>query len=222
MSAMNVQLVDDNPLFLEALQNTLESSGIAVSAIALNAQQAIAQASLRQPDVILMDIEMPGESGIQATQAIKRLFPAIKIVMMTHSEQEGHLFDAIAAGASGYLLKSMARKEIVARLHGIQAGAMPFSPGIGEKILAEFARLARIRNPEEQTLEQPASALSERQLQILHLTAQGLTYEQIAVRIGLSKATISYHMGEIVNRLHMENRSQAIAYAHRLVQMDTE
>jgi two-component system NarL family response regulator len=219
---MNIQLVDDNPLFLEALQNILESSGIDVAATARNARQAIAQASLRQPDVTLMDIEMPGESGIEATRTIKRLFPAIKIVMMTHSEQEAHLYDAIAAGASGYLLKSMSREEILARLHGIQAGEMPFSAGIGEKILAEFARLARVRNTEESSLKEPVSALSERQLQILHLTAQGLTYEQIAVRLGLSKATISYHMGEIVNRLHMENRSQAIAYAHRLVQVDTE
>ena len=102
---MRVLLVDDNPLFLEGLRNMLEASEIAVVGTAGNAQEAIAQATHLRPEIVLMDVQMPGGSGIEATRALKSRFPQMKIVMLTVSESEEHLFDAIAAGASGYLVK---------------------------------------------------------------------------------------------------------------------
>jgi two-component system NarL family response regulator len=212
---MKVLLADDNALFLEGLQNLLEDNGIVVLGTADNAQE---EAIYLAPDVVLMDIQMPGKSGIAATRAIRSRLPAMKIVMMTVSQNETHLFEAIAAGASGYLLKSMPQKNFVEALTGIARGESPFSPGLAAKILAEFAHREQQRKAPQSRVAPQVSALSERQMQILHMVAQGRPYKEIALNLGLAEATIKYHMGEIADLLHLENRAQAIAYASKLPQ----
>jgi DNA-binding NarL/FixJ family response regulator len=215
---MKVLLADDNALFLEGLQNLLEDNGIVVLGTADNAQEAVAQAILLAPDVVLMDIQMPGKSGIEATRAIKSRLPAMKIVMMTVSQEEAHLFEAIAAGASGYLLKSMPQRDFVEALASMARGESPFSPGLAAKILAEFARREQQRKSRPRKIVPQVPPLSERQMQILHLVSQGRPYKEIALDLGLAEATIKYHMGEIADLLHLENRAQAIVYASKLPQ----
>lgn len=215
---MKVLLADDNALFLEGLENLLEDNGIVVLGTANNAQVAVAQAIFLMPDVVLMDIEMPGKSGIEATRAIKSRLPAMKIVMMTVSQDETHLFEAIAAGASGYLLKSMPQKDFVEALAGMVRGESPFSPGLAGKILAEFARREEQRNARQRKAATQVPPLSERQMQILHMVAKGRPYREIALHLGLAEATIKYHMSEIADLLHLENRAQAIVYASKLPQ----
>jgi two-component system NarL family response regulator len=214
---MKVLLVDDNALFLEGLKNMLEASGVEVLGMALNAREAVELTGRLAPEVVLMDIQMPGDSGIAATGAIKALYPNVKIVMMTVAKNDTCLFDAIAAGACGYLLKNMPEDAFLQALKGMARGESPLSPGLAAKVLAEFSRRAQSAQPPKRLAEPiAASVLSERQQEVLRQVAAGRSYKEIAAELGLSEATIKYHMGEITARLHLENRAQVIACATRL------
>jgi two-component system NarL family response regulator len=205
-------LVDDNALFLEGFRNLLEASGITVAGTASNARQALELARQLQPDVVLMDIQMPGESGIQATRAIKFEYPDMKIVMVTLSETDAHLFDAISAGACGYLLKGSSEEGLVAALAGLARGESPLSRTLAARMLEEFARRAHLAQTKES-----AGNLSQRQMEVLLLVADGISYKEAAHRLGISEATVKYHMGEIATRLHLQNRAQVIAYGGSLL-----
>jgi two-component system NarL family response regulator len=160
---------------------------------------------------------------VAATRLIKAELPEIKIVMLTMSEDERDLFEAVKSGASGYLLKRLDAAEFFSYLAELQAGHPPFSPGLAEKILKEFSsQTLRPEIPPDSAQSDGAqekggqvSELSSRQLQILTLVAQGQTYRQVAETIGLAERTVKYHMAEILERLHLQNRAQVIAYAAR-------
>jgi two-component system NarL family response regulator len=219
--------VDDHRLFLEGLRNLLTSEGIEVVGLAHDGLEALAAARHLRPDVILMDIQMPRCDGVAATRLIKAEMPACKIVMLTMSENEQDLFEAVKSGASGYLLKRLDADEFFAYLTELQAGHPPFSPGLAEKILKEFAHQS-VRSetqsiptsvPQEdgsQAEDEREGPLSPRQAQILTLVAQGQTYRQVADTLGIAERTVKYHMAEILDRLHLANRAQVIAYAARM------
>jgi two-component system NarL family response regulator len=224
--SLRVLLVDDHSLFLEGLRNLLLSEGIQVVGLARDGLEALAQARRLRPNVILMDIHMPRCDGVGATRLIKAELPECKIVMLTISEDEQDLFEAVKSGASGYLLKRVDASDFFIYLNELQAGHPPFSPGLAEKILKEFSHQAA--KPEAQTTQSNPTAaqadqaranepqgmpLSPRQLQILTLVAQGQTYGQVAVTIGIAERTVKYHMAEILDRLHLQNRAQVIAFA---------
>jgi two-component system NarL family response regulator len=228
--SLRVLLVDDHALFLEGLRNLLISEGIEVAGLAHDGLEALAQARRLHPDVILMDIQMPHCDGVAATRLIKAEMPECKIVMLTMSEDEQDLFEAVKSGASGYLLKRLDAADFFAYLAELQAGHPPFSPGLAERILQEFAgQSALAASPGPPTEGSPASdprlsaspslpvPLSPRQTQILTLVADGQTYRQVAATIGIAERTVKYHMAEILDRLHLENRAQMIAYAARVL-----
>jgi len=221
-----VLLVDDHPLFIEGLRNLLVSEGIQVVGSAKNGFEALAQARRLHPEVILMDIQMPICDGVNATRLIKAELPECKVIMLTISEDEQDLFEAVKSGASGYLLKRLDAADFFTYLAELHDGHPPFSPGLAEKILKEFSRQAI--QPEAQTAQSDRIAaqadqaranesqgipLSPRQLQILTLVAQGQTYSQVAETIGIAERTVKYHMAEILDRLHLQNRAQVIAFA---------
>lgn len=212
---MRVLLVDDHALFIDGLKNFLTTNNIEVAGIAMNSREALRKAEELMPEVILMDVQMPDGDGIEATQLIKAKFPEITIVMLTVSQDDNHLFQAIKAGASGYLLKGMPKKQFLQLLDGLKNGQSPLSPGLAAKVLAEFARLQRERETANRIADK-TSLLSSRQIEILKLVAQGLTYREIGEKMYLSEAAIKYHMGEITNRLHLENRSQVLAFASEI------
>lgn len=221
---MRVLLVDDHSLFLEGLRNLLQSEGIEVVGSAEDGFNALAQARRLRPDVILMDIQMPRCDGVMATRLIKSEMPEIKIVMLTMSDDEQDLFDAVRSGASGYLLKRLDADHFFHYLAELHAGHAPFSPGLADKILREFA--LQSKRPEVSTPQRDAEAareddheadqLTARQVQILALVAEGHTYRQVADTIGISERTVKYHMSEILARLHLVNRAQVIAYATQI------
>lgn len=211
---MRVLLVDDHALFLEGLKNLLIANDIEVIGTAENIRDALRKATELQPEVILMDVQMPGGDGIKATRLIKDNFPKIKIVMLTVSQDDSHLFEAIKAGASGYLLKGLPKERFLELLRGMGKGESPLSPGLAAKVMAEFARLQRER--ENKDVTDKTSLISTRQIEILRFVTQGLTYKEIGGKMNLSEVTIKYHMGEITHRLHLENRSQVIALASEL------
>jgi len=220
---LRVLLVDDHALFLEGLRNLLISENIQVVGLAHDGFEALEQARRLHPDVILMDIQMPRCDGVAATRLIHAELPDCKIVILTMSEDEQNLFEAIKSGASGYLLKRLDAHQFFTYLAELQAGHPPFSPGLAEKILKEFAQQSA-RSGSQSLPSEPAApqesntqktVLSSRQIQILTLVAQGQTYRQVAETLGLAERTVKYHMAEILDCLHLQNRAQVIAYAVR-------
>ena len=219
---MKILLVDDNRLMLEGIQNLLAAHQIDVVGTAVDGAASVDLAKRLKPDVILMDIRMPGCDGLAATRLIKKQMPDAKIIMLTTSIEDKDLFEAIKSGACGYLLKSMDSDQLVKALEQTRQGVPPFSPGLAEKLLQEFSRLS---NPEgggcsENRLEtgtkKPQEVLTPRQIQVLQLLADGLSYKEIGARLFLSPRTIKYHMTEIMDRLHLENRAQVLAFAGQM------
>ncbi len=210
---MRILLVDDHTLFLESLQALLTTQGFEIAATASDGFEALEQARRLKPDLILMDIEMPRCDGLAATRLIKAELPEIMIVMLTIAGDDEHLFDAVKSGASGYLLKGLKADKFIELLRQIEQGAAPFSPGLASKVLAEFARLAHGAETAHPPQSGAPAGLSPRQQEILTLVAQGATYQQVADRLFLSERTVRYHMSEILERLHLDNRAQVIRYA---------
>jgi two-component system NarL family response regulator len=219
---MRVLLVDDNRLMLEGLQNLLEAHDIEVAGMVSDGRQSIDLARKLKPDVILMDIRMPGCDGLAATRAIKAEMADVRIIILTTSNEDDDLFEAIKSGACGYLLKSMDTDGLIEALEQVQQGTPPFSPGLAAKILNEFARIGHPKEPVSsqtatETVE-PASGgmLNSRQIEVLKMVADGLSYKEVGARLHLSPRTIKYHMAEIMNRLHLENRALVLAYAGQM------
>ncbi len=216
-----VLLVDDHPLFLEGMANLLAGRGLTVIGTASDGWEALAKARSLCPAVILMDIEMPRCDGLEATRLIKAERPEVKIVMLTVSGEERHLFEALQSGASGYLLKSLEAAELTSLLEELLRGEVSLSPGLANKMLEAFTRhkspLAQAPGvhprPEEKATQTPAHVeLTERQMEVLRLVAQGLMYKEVAAQLGLAEVTVKYHMGEILARLHLNNRREAVRY----------
>lgn len=234
---MRILLADDNRLLVEGLTNLLSAHGLEVVGVAADGHEALARARVHRPDVVLMDVRMPRCDGIAATRLIKAEMPDVRIVMLTTSTDDEDLFEGIRSGACGYLLKSVTGDELVEALAGLEEGVPPLSRGLAAKLLQEFARRSALPDAAADSgrsqgardgkshagHEQPVAdqvgrkphqaALTERQADVLRLVAAGHTYKEVAARLGLSERTIRYHMAEIMDRLHLEHRSEVLAYA---------
>ncbi len=233
-TTMRVLLVDDHPLFLQGMQNLLGGRGINVIGTASDGITALAQARSLRPDLILMDVEMPNCNGLEATRLIKAELPEIQIVMLTMSEDDTHLFEALKGGASGYLLKGLDSDQFFVLLTRVIEGEMVISPGLAARVLADFAHHdgQNVSPPATAPLSHPSSLpddqspppaypvpqidLTERQIEVLSLVAQGYTYQEIGDTLHLSKHTVRYHMREIISQLHFKNRAEIIAFAQRM------
>ena len=170
-----------------------------------------------------MDIRMPRCGGLAATRLIKAELPDVKIVMLTMSADDQDLFESLKSGASGYLLKTQDTASLFQLLLGLAQGQVPLSPGLASRLLVEFSRQSDESESRQAPPElKPVERLSPRQWQVLSLVAQGLTYKEVGAKLGLSEATIKYHMGEIVQQLHLENRAQVLEYARRMRLSSTE
>lgn len=215
---MKLMLVDDHSLFLEGLQYILETYGICVLGLAKNGREALLEARVLKPDIILMDIRMPECDGLDALKLIKAEMPNISIVMLTTSEEDEDLFDAVKYGASGYLLKNMDAKDLIDMLHDLEDGEVPFSPGLAAKLLREFKRNGTYKNKSSQLISENTKKenLTDRQLEILEMVARGITYKEAGEILGLTERTVKYHMRRILELLHLENRAQVIAYAAKM------
>jgi two-component system NarL family response regulator len=213
---MKIMLADDHSLFLEGLQYLLETYGIEVAGVAKNGREALEKARILKPDVVLMDIKMPECSGMDALKLIKAEMPEIKIVMLTSSEEEDDLFYAIKYGASGYLLKNTNAKELVDMLSDIEKGEASLSQGLAARLLKEFRYNSTDKLMQHMSGDSKYEDLTKRQLEVLEMVAKGTTYKEVGESLGLSERTVKYHMGRILELLHMENRAQVIAYASRI------
>ena len=216
---MRILLVDDHALFVEGLKGLLQANDFEVIGTASDCTEALEQVRSLHPDVILMDINMPRGSGIEGTRLIKAEFPQVKVVMLTMSADDNDLFGAIKNGASGYIVKDIKPKQFLELLSGVTRGEAAITREMASRIIGEFVRSdpkgAESPNAHGEGNGQPPAELSPRQTEIITYVAEGYTYKEIAAKLAISERTVNYHMAEILNKLHLQNRAQVIAHATR-------
>ncbi|HEX7543441.1 MAG TPA: response regulator transcription factor [Candidatus Limnocylindrales bacterium] len=206
---MRTVLVDDHALFRDGVASLLLAWGHEVVGQAADGNQAIEMVDETSPDVVLMDVRMPNVSGIEATAEIKARHPEVAIVMLTVSEEEADLFRAIKAGAQGYLLKNLEAPQLRSMLEGVARGEPAISPGTAARIIDEFLRTR------DGTAPAPTQRLTDREVQVLELVTEGQRNREIAVELGISENTVKFHLKNIVEKLHAQNRAELAARAVR-------
>jgi DNA-binding NarL/FixJ family response regulator len=212
--AIRVLVVDDHALFRRGLEMVLaQESDIEVVGEAGDAVAAVERAAALLPDVVLLDVRMPKGSGIEACVEIKEVAPSARIIMLTISDEEGDLYEAIKAGATGYLLKEISIDEVASAVRAVYDGQSLISPAMASKLLTEFALMAKRSN--ERTEQVPTPRLTERELEVLKLVARGLNNRDIARELFISENTVKNHIRNILEKLQLHSRMEAVVYAVR-------
>src|SRR5436309_7834597 len=205
MPPLRLLLVDDHALFREGLIALLSyQDDFTVVGEAEDGESALDQARALEPDIVLMDFELPGEDGVIATRRLKMEMPAVTVVMLTVHDDSQTLFEAIKAGAQGYLVKNVRSRELLEQLRGLARGEAAISRRMAARILAEIRGQPEPFGPEE--------ALTAREMDVLELVAARLSNAEIAGRLLVSEHTVKNHMKSILSKLHLRNRHQAAAY----------
>jgi DNA-binding NarL/FixJ family response regulator len=208
-------IVDDHALFRRGLEIVLVTEpDIEVVGEAGDGAEAVQRAGESLPDVVLMDIKMPRSSGIEACRSIKDVAPSARIIILTMSDDEEDLFDAIKAGASGYLLKDIPLDQVAEAVRSVHGGQSLISPSMAGKLLTEFASIAR-RETEESPREVPAPKLTDREMQVLKLVARGMNNRDIAKELFISDNTVKNHVRNILEKLQIHSRMEAVMVAVR-------
>ena len=212
MDTIKVLVVDDHALFRRGIAAVLANQeGLEVVGEASDGLEAIEKAKQITPDVILMDLNMPHCSGLEATQALQTEMPQVNILVLTISEMESDLFAAIKFGARGYILKNTEPDELIHAIFHIAQGGVIVSPLMATKLLTEFKDLRA--GVERKPSQEAEDALSPREGEVLQLVAQGATNKEIGDSLFISENTVKTHLRNIMEKLHLANRSQAAAYA---------
>jgi DNA-binding NarL/FixJ family response regulator len=216
---ITVVVVDDQELFRHGLRTVLAlEAGFEVVAEVATGEDAVARVTELVPDVVLMDVAMPGVGGIDATRAICETVPATKVVMLTASDDEDDLYAAMRAGANGYLLKDSSLDEVTTAVRAVARGESLVSPSIAFRLLSEFsAATARSATAAVDV----APRLSERETEVLKLVAQGKTNREAAGVLTLSENTVKNHVANILDKLHLRSRLEAALYAVRSGMVDS-
>lgn len=217
MAGLRVLIADDHPLFRDGLRNLLLTRGVNVVAAAADGEEAVEKANMLQPDLVILDWNMPRCNGLEATRRIKAANPNMRIVILTVAEDEEALFEAVRSGASGYLLKNLEANQFFEMLNDLIHDELVVPSGMARRILGAFtkqpsAEMTAQRSATEAVVTQPAAQLNPRQLQILQLVSQGMTYKEVGVALGVTEKTVKYHMGQILERLNVQTRAEAMAY----------
>ena len=216
---IRVLICDDQDVVREGLRAILGTApGIEVVGAARDGAEALDLVPQTQPDVVLMDLKMPGMNGVQATRAIRDHFPAVRVLVLTTYDADEWVFDAIRSGAAGYLLKDTPRRELIEAIKGTAAGKTHVDPAVAGRLFAQVAQVA----PPPRTAV--AADLSPRELEVLHLLARGLNNADIAQRLYLSEGTVRNYVSAILAKLDVSDRTQAavLALRHGLVDMENK
>ena len=211
LAQVRVLIVDDHDLFRSGLRNLLEDEGVHVVGEASAGQEALNIVREVAPDVVVMDLNMPGMGGVEATRHISTIAPLTRVVMLTISDQDNDVIDAILAGACGYLLKDSSIQELIAGIKAASQGESLISPTIASKVL-QRVRASSTQPEIESTIR---AELSEREIEVLKLIANGKDNAQIAGELFISPKTVKNHISNILMKLQIDNRIQAAVYAVR-------
>jgi DNA-binding NarL/FixJ family response regulator len=202
---VRILIADDHSLFRDGLRSLLQAEGHEIAGEAKNGREAVELARTLKPDLVLMDVQMPELDGIGATKLIVAELPETKVVMLTASEEEAKLFEAIKSGAQGYLLKNLEAEEFFDLLERAQRGEPALTPTLARKLLQEFAKPS-----------QPDDALTAREHEVLELMVEGVTSNRrLAKRLNLSENTVKFHVRNILDKLRLHNRAEVVGYALR-------
>ena len=236
MDPLRILLADDHALFLNGIETLLSwRGGFKVVGSARDGCAAIALARETRPDLILMDVDMPRCNGLEAVRRIKSEMPQIKIVMLTVSDSSKDLYEAIKAGAQGYLLKDLEPDQLIYLLEGVGRGEAAFSGLIAAKILEEFSQLLpvvprtgeassveSVQKPTPPAISREVDPLSEREIEVLELLVEGRSNNEIADALTITTNTVKSHLSNILAKLHLQNRVQLAVYAVRQQLVDDE
>lgn len=210
--SVRLLLVDDHTMLRESLRRSLEGDGLVVVGEAQDGESAIALAEHHRPDVILMDVSMPGMDGVEATRQIHQLLPDVAIVMLTMHADTDVVMNAIRAGAAGYLVKDCSTSEIVTTVRQAASGETVLSPELAQRILEE----AQSPSPPESSTQAASGVITRREAEVLSLIAEGLSTSEVAERLFISLKTVKNHLASIYHKLDSRDRTQAVLRAVRM------
>jgi DNA-binding NarL/FixJ family response regulator len=216
---IRVMIVDDQTLMREGLSTLIGlEDGLSVVGLASDGRQAVEMANRLRPDVILMDVRMPHLDGISATREIKHTHPEIQVIILTTFDDDEYVFSGLRAGALGYLLKNTPAHELAAAIRKVARGEALLEPSVAAKLLGEFNRLSSA-NPAlpapSATPSRLAEELSEREVEVLRLAATGASNREIAAQLFITEGTVKNHISNILSKLGLRDRTQAVLYAVR-------
>jgi DNA-binding NarL/FixJ family response regulator len=213
---IRVLIADDHALFRRGLEMVLQGEpGLELVGQASDGQEAVQIAGEVVPDVVLMDIRMPKMTGIEAARQMKEVAPSAKIVILTISDEDGDLFEAIRAGAIGYLLKDIPLDELADSVRAVHGGQSLINPSMAGKLITEFATLARRDAEEEPAKHAPMLKLTDREMEVLRLVARGMNNRDIAKELFISENTVKNHVRNILEKLQIHSRMEAVMIAVR-------
>jgi DNA-binding NarL/FixJ family response regulator len=214
---VRILIADDHALFRDGLRSLLTANGHEVVGEAKNGRDAVSLAQQLQPDLVLMDVQMPETDGLEATRLLTAVMPDVKVVVLTASEEETTLFDAIKAGAQGYLLKNLEAEEFFDLLDRAQRGEPALTAAFARKLLQEFAKPPADAAPPEDEM------LTAREREVLELMVEGVTSNRkLAKRLGLSENTVKFHVRNILDKMRLHTRAEVVGYALRRGMVDPQ
>ncbi len=205
---IRVMVVDDHPMWRDAVERDLQAAGFDVVAVAATGKEALARFPAARPQVVVLDLQIPAPNGVEVTAEVLREDPSARVLILSASGEQSDVLDAVKAGATGYLVKSASREELLGAVRRVAAGDTVFTPGLAGLVLGEF-----------RLLSDPASAepahpeLTERETEVLKMVAKGMSYRQIAERLVLSHRTVQNHVQNTLRKLQMHNRVELTRYA---------
>jgi DNA-binding NarL/FixJ family response regulator len=206
---IRVMVVDDHPMWRDAVERDLEEAGFSVVGVAANGTEALARFPAARPQVVVLDLQIPAPNGVEVTREVLAQDPAARVLILSASGEQADVLDAVKAGATGYLVKSASREELIRAVRRVAHGDTVFTPGLAGLVLGEFRRLSD--GPAEPDSDTPE--LTERETEVLKMVAKGMSYKQIADRLVLSHRTVQNHVQNTLRKLQMHNRVQLTRYA---------
>ena len=209
---IRVMVVDDHPMWRDAVERDLAAAGFDVVAVAATGSEALARFPAARPEVVVLDLQIPAPNGVAVTAEILRSDPGVRVLILSASGEQDDVLEAVKAGATGYLVKSASRTDLLDAVRRVAAGDTVFTPGLAGLVLGEFRRLAEPGAASEATAAEQ-SELTERETEVLRMVAKGLSYKQIAERLVISHRTVQNHVQNTLTKLRMHNRVELTRYA---------